>query len=134
MIIMTMNLEIRGKTVSLTFFMMLLLPTIATGVPASELGDENERYWWLDTSMDSDGDFILDAIWIAAENNHHQYLDEDGKISVIVDFDHTPTEEDQAMLERAVEFQTQFRYWLIDSISGSVELSRIHRFAGSSFR
>lgn len=126
MIIMTMNLEIRGKTVSLTFFMMLLLPTIATGVPASELGDENERYWWLDTSMDSDGDFIHDAIWIAAENNHHQYLDEDGKISVIVDFDHTPTEEDQAMLERAVEFQTQFRYWLIDSISGSVELSRIH--------
>ncbi len=126
MIIMTMNLEIRGKTVSLTFFMMLLLPTIATGVPASELGDENERYWWLDTSMDSDGDFIHDAIWIAAENNHHQYLDEDGKISVIVDFDHTPTEEDQAMLERAVEFQTQFRYWLIDSISGSVELSRVH--------
>ncbi|MFL2979872.1 MAG: S8 family serine peptidase [Candidatus Thalassarchaeaceae archaeon] len=121
-----MNLEIRGKTVSLTFFMMLLLPTIATGVPASELGDENERYWWLDTSMDSDGDFIHDAIWIAAENNHHQYLDEDGKISVIVDFDHTPTEEDQAMLERAVEFQTQFRYWLIDSISGSVELSRVH--------
>ena len=24
------------------------------------------------------------------ENNHHQYLDEDGLISVIVDFDHTP--------------------------------------------
>ena len=45
---------------------------------------------------------------------------------MIVDFDHTPTEEDQAMLEREVEFQTQFRYWLIDSIAGSVELSRIH--------
>ena len=77
--------------------------------------------------MDSDGDFIHDAIWIATqENNHHQYLDEDGLISVIVDFDHTPTEEDQAMLEREVEFQTQFRYWLIDSIAGTVELSRIH--------
>ena len=118
--------ETRGKTVSLTFFLMLLLPTIATGVPASELGRENERHWWLDTSMDSDGDFIHDAIWIAAENNHHEYLDEDGLISVIVDFDHTPTEEDQAMLEREVEFQTQFRYWLIDSIAGTVELSRIH--------
>tara|TARA_Y100000816_G_scaffold18737_1_gene12217 strand:- start:1791 stop:3719 length:1929 start_codon:yes stop_codon:yes gene_type:complete len=105
---------------------MLLLPTIATGVPASELGRENERHWWLDTSMDSDGDFIHDAIWIAAKNNHHEYLDEDGLISVIVDFDHTPTEEDQAMLEREVEFQTQFRYWLIDSIAGTVELSRIH--------
>tara|TARA_A100000164_G_scaffold53412_1_gene41960 strand:- start:376 stop:2304 length:1929 start_codon:yes stop_codon:yes gene_type:complete len=105
---------------------MLLLPTIATGLPASELGSEDERHWWLDTSMDSDGDFIHDAIWIAVQNNHHQYLDEDGLISVIVDFDHTPTEEDQAMLEREVEFQTQFRYWLIDSIAGTVELSRIH--------
>ena len=126
MISMLMTSETRGKTVSLTFFLMLLLPTIATGVPASELGRENERHWWLDTSMDSDGDFIHDAIWIAAENNHHEYLDEDGLISVIVDFDHTPTEEDQAMLEREVEFQTQFRYWLIDSIAGTVELSRIH--------
>ena len=123
---MFMTSESRGKTVSLKFFLMLLLPTIATGVPASELGRENERHWWLDTSMDSDGDFIHDAIWIAAENNHHEYLDEDGLISVIVDFDHTPTEEDQAMLEREVEFQTQFRYWLIDSIAGTVELSRIH--------
>ena len=126
MISMLMTSETRGKTVSLTFFLMLLLPTIATGVPASERGRENERHWWLDTSMDSDGDFIHDAIWIAAENNHHEYLDEDGLISVIVDFDHTPTEEDQAMLEREVEFQTQFRYWLIDSIAGTVELSRIH--------
>ena len=126
MISMLMTSETRGKTVSLTFFLMLLLPTIATGVPASELGRENERHWWLDTSMDSDGDFIHDAIWIAAKNNHHEYLDEDGLISVIVDFDHTPTEEDQAMLEREVDFQTQFRYWLIDSIAGTVELSRIH--------
>ena len=126
MISMLMTSETRGKTVSLTFFLMLLLPTIATGLPASELGSEDERHWWLDTSMDSDGDFIHDAIWIAAQNNHHQYLDGDGLISVIVDFDHTPTEEDQAMLEREVEFQTQFRYWLIDSIAGTVELSRIH--------
>ena len=126
MISMLMTSETRGKTVSLTFFLMLLLPTIATGLPASELGSEDERYWWLDSSMDSDGDFIHDAIWIAAQNIHHQYLDEDGLISVIVDFDHTPTEEDQAMLEREVEFQTQFRYWLIDSIAGTVELNRIH--------
>mgnify|MGYP001243857761 FL=1 len=126
MINMLMTSETRGRTVSLTFFLMLLLPTIATGIPASDLESEDERYWWLNTSMDSDGDFIHDAIWIAAENNHHQYLDEDGLISVIVDFDHTPTEEDQLMLESEVDFKTQFRYWLIDSIAGSVELSRIH--------
>ena len=126
MINMLKTSETRGRTVSLTFFLMLLLPTIATGIPASDLESEDERYWWLNTSMDSDGDFIHDAIWIAAENNHHQYLDEDGLISVIVDFDHTPTEEDQLMLESEVDFKTQFRYWLIDSIAGSVELSRIH--------
>ncbi len=126
MINMLMTSETRGRTVSLTFFLMLLLPTIATGIPSIDLESEDERYWWLNTSMDSDGDFIHDAIWIAAENNHHQYLDEDGLISVIVDFDHTPTEEDQIMLESEVDFQTQFRYWLIDSIAGSVELSRIH--------
>ena len=126
MINMLKTSETRGRTVSLTFFLMLLLPTIATGIPASDLESEDERYWWLNTSMDSDGDFIHDAIWIAAENNHHQYLDEDGLISVIVDFDHTPTEEDQVMLESEVDFQTHFRYWLIDSIAGSVELSRIH--------
>ena len=126
MISMLMNPETRGKIVSLTFFLVMLLPTIATAVPIDLSEDEDERYWWLDTSMDSDGDFIHDAIWIAAENNHHQYLDENGLISVIVDFDHTPTEEDQSMLEREVGFQTQFRYWLIDSIAGTVELSRIH--------
>ena len=126
MISMLMNPETRGKIVSLTFFLVMLLPTIATAVPTDLSGDEDERYWWLDTSMDSDGDFIHDAIWIAAENNHHQYLDENGLISVIVDFDHTPTVEDQSMLEREVEFNTQFRYWLIDSIAGTVELSRIH--------
>ena len=76
--------------------------------------------------MDLDGDRIHDAIWIAAENNHHQYLDEDGRISVIVDFDSTPTPEDQAMIEAEVGFETQFRYWLIDSIAGTIELERLH--------
>lgn len=126
MISMFMTPETRGKIVSLTFFLMMLLPTIATAVPANHQEDGSDEYWWLDTSMDSDGDFIHDAIWIAAENNHHQYLDDDGLISVIVDFDHTPTEGDEAMLESEVDFQTQFRYWLIDSIAGTVELSRIH--------
>ena len=60
------------------------------------------------------------------ENNHHQYLDEDGRISVIVDFDSTPTPEDQAMIEAEVGFETQFRYWLIDSIAGTIELERLH--------
>ena len=80
----------------------------------------------MDTSMDLDGDFVHDAIWIAAQNNQHDYLDENGRISVIVDFDHAPTEDDEKMLSSEVDFELEFRYWLIDSIAGTVELNRIH--------
>ena len=101
------------------------VPTVSSPPPITTYGEEIGE-WWEDTSMDLDGDYIHDAIWIAAQNNHHEYLSDDGRISVIVDFDHTPTEADQAMLEWEVGFQTQFRYWLIDSIAGTVELGRIH--------
>ena len=43
-----------------------------------------------------------------------------------MDFDRTPTPEDQAMIEAEVGFETQFRYWLIDSIAGTIELERLH--------
>ncbi|DAC45633.1 MAG: hypothetical protein CMA26_03670 [Euryarchaeota archaeon] len=121
------NPEARRKMASVAFFLMMLLPTIATADSTMEVdGSTGDEEWWMDTSMDSDGDFIHDAIWIASQNNHHQYLDEDGRISVIVDFDHTPTEDDEEMLTNEVGFEVQFRYWLIDSVAGTVELSRIH--------
>ena len=126
---------IRARLTAFAILGMMLVPALAAAVPsvnnpkfeqnmqtyAEQIGD-----WWENTNMDLDGDYIHDAIWIAAKNNHREYLDEDGRISVIVDFDHTPSEADQAMLEREVAFQTQFRYWLIDSIAGTVELDRIH--------
>ncbi len=124
---------IRTRLIAFSILGMMLVPALATALPAvsnpqqiSNTYAEQIGEWWEDTSMDRDGDYIHDAIWIAAQNNHHEYLDDAGRISVIVDFDHTPTEADQAMLESEVGFQTQFRYWLIDSIAGTVELSRIH--------
>jgi len=124
---------IRTRLIAFSILGMMLVPALATALPAvsnpqqiSNTYAEQIGEWWEDTSMDRDGDYIHDAIWIAAQNNHHEYLDDAGRISVIVDFDHTPTEADQAMLEWEVGFQTQFRYWLIDSIAGTVELSRIH--------
>lgn len=108
---------------------LLVVPLIASSSPL-EVDDWNdysdEIKWWENTNMDENKDRIHDAIWIAAENRHHQYLDEEGRISVIVDFDHPPTEIDQWLLENKVGFVTQFRYWLIDSIAGTVELNRIH--------
>ncbi len=119
--------ETRRKMASLAFFLMMLLPTIVTASssPFNEDSPTDEK-WWMDTSMDLDGDFVHDAIWIAAQNNQHDYLDENGRISVIVDFDHTPTEDDEKMLSSEVDFELEFRYWLIDSIAGTVELNRIH--------
>ena len=132
MVIMRASQDVRSRLTAIAILGMMIVPALAAAVPAvsshtplltysEQIGD-----WWEDTSMDRDGDYIHDAIWIAARNNHYEYLDDDGRISVIVDIDHTPTEADQSMLESEVGFQTQFRYWLIDSIAGSVELSRIH--------
>ena len=124
--------DLRSRLTAVAILGMMLVPALAAAVPTVSSPSPITTYgeevgeWWEDTSMDHDGDYIHDAIWIAAQNNHHDYLDDDGRISVIVDFDHTPTEADQAMLEWEVGFQTQFRYWLIDSIAGTVELSRIH--------
>jgi len=75
--------------------------------------------------MDLDGDGIHDAIWIAIESDLYEWVDANDTISVIVDFDHPPTVEDQEMLEREVDFRTQFRYHLIDSIAGRVAVDDI---------
>ena len=75
--------------------------------------------------MDLNGDSIHDAIWIAIESDLHDWVDANDTISVIVDFDHQPTAEDQEMLEREVDFRTQFRYHLIDSIAGRVAVEDI---------
>ena len=108
---------------------LLVVPLIASSssLEVDDLNDySDEIKWWENTNMDENKDRIHDAIWIAAENRHYQYLDEEGRISVIVDFDHSPTEIDQSLLESKVGFVTQFRYWLIDSIAGTIELNRIH--------
>ncbi|MGY8645421.1 MAG: S8 family serine peptidase [Candidatus Poseidoniales archaeon] len=108
---------------------LMLVPALATAVPLQdEIDSKNqvmETPWWENTLMDKDGDYIHDAIWKAAENNYYNYLDENNMISVIVDFDHTPTIDDEIMLEENVMFQIQFRYWLIDSIAGKVDIDLI---------
>ena len=132
MVTMFASDEIRARLIAFTVLGMMLVPALAAAAPTVSNPSQTPTYseqigdWWEDTLMDKDGDYIHDAIWIAAQNNHYQYLDDAGRISVIVDFDHTPTESDQKMLENELDFQTQFRYWLIDSIAGTVELNRIY--------
>ena len=108
---------------------LMLLPVLSSAVPLQNdklvHNQVDEVLWWENTNMDENNDYIHDAIWIAAENNGYEYLDENNMISVIVDFDHTPTIEDELMLEENVLFEVQFRYWLIDSIAGKVNINLI---------
>ena len=87
--------------------------------------NSQEVKWWDSTSMDLDGDDVHDAIWKAIASELYDWVDDDNTISVIVDFDHKPTVQDQIMLESEVGFHTQFRYNLIDSIAGRVEITKI---------
>ncbi|HIH06101.1 MAG TPA: S8 family serine peptidase [Candidatus Thalassarchaeaceae archaeon] len=128
-----MNMRNRvGLLKRLTAIMILglmILPVLSSAVPLQNdklvHNQVDEVLWWENTNMDENNDYIHDAIWIAAENNGYEYLDENNMISVIVDFDHTPTIEDELMLEENVLFEVQFRYWLIDSIAGKVNINLI---------
>ena len=123
--------EIKRRAFPLMILGMMLVPALAAASPSvsnvdtTNTQNDHSDDWWETTTMDSDGDYIHDAIWIAAQNNHYDYLDENNKISVIVDFDHTPTSADQSTLEKNLGFETQFRYWLIDAVAGKIELDRI---------
>tara|TARA_Y100000746_G_scaffold66027_1_gene54933 strand:+ start:1033 stop:2880 length:1848 start_codon:yes stop_codon:yes gene_type:complete len=102
---------------------LVSLPLSSSTVAISDSVEDSN--WWDSTSMDLNGDGIHDAIWIAIESDLHDWVDANDTISVIVDFDHQPTAEDQEMLEREVDFRTQFRYHLIDSIAGRVAVEDI---------
>ena len=107
---------------------LLVVPLIASSATLEEddrKESEQELNWWENTNMDINKDRIHDAIWMAPESSHYDYLDENNRISVIVDFDHTPTIEDERMLEQHVSFEVQFRYWLIDSIAGKVDIDLV---------
>ena len=112
------------RPVTIAILVVLVsLPLSSSTVAISDSVEDSN--WWDSTSMDMNGDGIHDAIWIAIESDLHDWVDANDTISVIVDFDHQPTSEDQEMLEREVDFRTQFRYHLIDSIAGRVAVEDI---------
>ena len=103
---------------------LFVLPMLAaaTPIPTSEI---EEVHWWEDTLMDEDKDGIQDNIWIAIDLMQDDFVDEDGRIGVIVDFDHLPTLQDEVLLADEVDFIHQHTFHLIDSIAGTVPVERI---------
>ena len=49
----------------------------------------------------------------------------DGKISVLVDFDHMPTESDETLLIEEVDFIPSWRFHHIPIISGLIDVNRV---------
>ncbi|MBN16952.1 MAG: hypothetical protein CMB37_02170 [Euryarchaeota archaeon] len=90
---------------------------------------EEEVPWWEDTLMDKDKDGIQDNIWIAMEVFEDEFIDEDGRIGVIVDFDHQPTIEDERLLEKEVDFVHYHTFHLIDSIAGTIPVEQIEELS-----
>lgn len=75
-----------------------------------------EGPWWETTSMDPDRDGISINVERALAQDYR--IDEAGRMSVIVDFDHTPTEADMAMLADEVGFEQVWNLHLIDALTG----------------
>ena len=103
---------------------LFLLPMLAAATPIP-VGQSEEVPWWEDTLMDKDKDGIQDNIWIAIEVFPDEFIDEDDRIGIIVDFNHLPTSEDERLLADAVDFVHQHTFHLIDSIAGTVPVERI---------
>ena len=113
---------------------IMLLPLVAAAVPVQAVADPatespTEAPWWETTNMDSDGDGVADMVWKAVASTTHEWVDDEGRIGVIVDFDHTPTAADRAMLEDVVDFQFQWDLYLIDALAGRVPVERIEVLA-----
>ena len=113
----------RALIASFVIAMFILQPVVAFD-NSSQVADL-EEHWWENTSMDLDNDGIHDAIWLAIESKKHDWVDADGRIGVIVDFDHLPTESDRILIESNVDFVHFHTYHLIHSIAGRVSVNDI---------
>jgi serine protease AprX len=111
--------------VSVLFLMVIMMVVPATSAAGASRGTApaaEDLPWWDDTDMDRNGNRLHDALERTLELGA---FIEDGRIEVLVDFDHTPTGKDESMLVERTDFEPRFRFHWIDIISGSVEVDRI---------
>ncbi len=95
----------------------MAVPVSHTPSQSSEVG------WWVNTTVDRNGNGIGDMIELHVDNP--LFLDEDNTLPLIVDFGYTPGPDEVALLEREVEFQHQWTLEGIDAVAGRVPVNRI---------
>jgi hypothetical protein len=112
------------STLSVLCLSLLLLPALATAVPIEiQTKDESSDGWWVETTVDRDGNGIGDMV--ERHKDNPLFLDEDRTLPLIIDFDHTPGAAEVALLEREIDFQHQWTLEGIDALAGRVPVDRI---------
>jgi len=104
----------------LSFFCLfcMVAPALMFAVPVSSETVEAEDGWWVSTTVDRNQNGIGDMV--EKYHDHPLFLDEDQSLPLIVDFDHTPTLDDIAMLEREVGYVHQWHLPLINAVAGRI--------------
>ena len=104
---------------SVLCFCLMLTPALAMAMPVHSTAEETaDEAWWNTTNMDKNDNKIADMV--EKYHDHPLFLDEANTLPLIVDFDHTPTEADIAMLEREVNYVHQWNLPLIDAVAGRI--------------
>ena len=102
---------------------MFVLPTVLATVPIESSSDSEEEGWWVETTVDRDGNGIGDMIEVHQKNP--LFLDEDKTLPLIIDFSFTPGEAEIQMLEETVEYRHQWTLKGIDALAGRVPVGYI---------
>lgn len=98
---------------------MFVLPTVLATVSVENTdADQQGEGWWVETTVDKDGNGIGDMIEVHQKNPY--FLDADKTLPLIIDFDHTPGEEEIQMLVEQVNYQHQWTLEGIDALAGRV--------------
>ena len=112
------------STLILACMTMFLLPTVLATVPVGNSStDPLEEGWWVETTVDRDGNGIGDMIEVHQKNPY--FLDADKTLPLIVDFDHTPGQEEISMLTTQVNFKHQWTLEGIDALAGRMPVGDI---------
>ena len=103
----------------LAFFALslLIMPVIAAATPVNPEPSEEEG-WWVETTVDRNGNGIGDMV--EKFHDHPLFLDEDGTLPVIVDYNRDVSDNDVRILEQNVDFEHQVTLHRIDAIAGRI--------------
>ena len=104
---------------SVLCFCLMMTPVLAAAMPVHSSGENQaEDNWWERTNMDRNNNKIADMV--EKYHDHELFLDEANTLPLIVDFDHLPTAEDVAMLEREVGYVHEWDLPLIHAVAGRI--------------